>query len=61
MITSSKNYTRKKKKQHTKSRQSEPQDKWQKQSYTDKMTQRNIHIHTYKKRKREKKKKNIYI
>ena len=57
MITSAKNYTKKTKKQK-KDRQTVPQDKWWKQSYTDKITQRSIHIHTDKKRKR--KKKSIY-
>ena len=28
-------------------------DKWYKQSYTDKITQRSIRIHTHKKRKRK--------
>ena len=49
MITSAKNYTKTNK--QTKG-QREPQDKWQKQSYTDKITQRSIHIHAHKKRKR---------
>ena len=48
MTTSTKNYTKK----TQKNGQSEPQDKWQKQSYTDKITQRSIHIDT--KGKREK-------
>ena len=48
MIISATNYTRKKK------RQTEPSDRWLKQSYTDKITQRSIHIHTHKKRKRRK-------
>ena len=58
MITSSKNYTKKNPKQNG---QSEPLDRWQKQSYTDKITQRSIHIHTQKKRERKKEKKKIYI
>ena len=54
MITSAKNYTKK----PPKNGQTEPQDKWEKQSYIDKITQRSIHIHTHKKIKR---KKEIYI
>ena len=54
MITSAKIDTKDKQK----NRQSEPQDKWQKQSYTDKITPRSIYIHTHKKRKW---KKYIYI
>ena len=59
MITRAKNNTKKQtnKKEIKTTGQSEPQDKWQKQRYTDKITQSSIHIHTHKKRKR----KNIYI
>ena len=60
MITSTKNYTKKKIEKQQKNppkAQSEPQDKWQKQSYTDKITQRSIHIHTHKKRKKQEKNK----
>ena len=53
MITIDKNYT---KKPHKK--QSVPHDKWQKQSYADKITLRSIRIHTHKKKKE---KKIIYI
>ena len=60
MVMSAKSYIKKNKnKNKTKIRQTEPQDKWLKQSYTDKITQRRIHIHTHKKRKR--KKKNLYL
>ena len=56
MITSAKNYT-KNKKTDKKNGQSEPQDKWQKQSSTDKITKKHTHTHSQK----EKKEKNIYI
>ena len=59
MITSAKNYTKREKKKTPKNKNgpTEPQDKWWKQSHTDKITQRSIYIHTQKKRKRKK----IYI
>ena len=52
MITITKNYTKKKRIQQT----VRTLDKWPKQSYTGKITQRSIHINTHKKRKRK-----IYI
>ena len=55
MITSTKCILKNRKTSKQKYQQSEPQDKWQNQSYTDKITQRSIHIHAYKKRKRKKK------
>ena len=35
-------------------------DKWQKPSYTNKITQRSVHLHTHKKRKRKEKHISIY-
>ena len=53
MITSAKNYTYKNKQKNT----DRTLAQMVKESYTDKITQRSIHIHTHKKRKRKK----IYI
>ena len=58
MITSAKNYTKNTKQNKTKNGQSELQDKWQKQSYTDKNhTKKHTHTHSQK----EKKEKYVYI
>ena len=48
MITSAESYTKKQNKTKEKNGQTEPQHKCQKQSYTDKITERSIHIHTHK-------------
>ena len=53
MITSTKNFTKRKKK-----RTDRTLGQMVKQSYTDIITQRSIHIHTHKRRKGKKK---IYI
>ena len=50
--------TKLKNRKKTKNGQSEPEDKWQKQSYTDKITQE---AHTYTLTKREKEKIYIYL
>ena len=52
MITLTKNYTKKKEKDRP---YPYPRKDGKKQSYSDKITQRSIHINTQKKRKRKKK------